>query len=73
MKIKISDNVIIGEKLTLIGGPCVVESLDMCKKICSYLQELCAELDVQYMFKASLTKPIAPVLNLFVDRVLMKA
>jgi 2-dehydro-3-deoxyphosphooctonate aldolase (KDO 8-P synthase) len=54
--IKISDNVVIGEKLTLIGGPCVVESLEMCKKICAYLQELCAELDVQYMFKASFDK-----------------
>lgn len=54
--IKISDNVVIGEKLTLIGGPCVVESLEMCKKIAAYLQDLCSGLDVQYMFKASFDK-----------------
>ena len=54
--IKISDKVIIGEKLTLIGGPCVVESLEMCKTIAGYLQELCAEFDVQYLFKASFDK-----------------
>jgi 2-dehydro-3-deoxyphosphooctonate aldolase (KDO 8-P synthase) len=54
--IKISDNCIIGKKLTLIGGPCVVESLEMCKNIAGYLQELCAKLDVQYMFKASFDK-----------------
>ncbi|MDD5698713.1 MAG: 3-deoxy-8-phosphooctulonate synthase [Victivallaceae bacterium] len=54
--IRISDRVIIGKKLTLIGGPCVVESLEMCKIIAGYLQEICAGLDVQYIFKASFDK-----------------
>ncbi|MDD5597689.1 MAG: 3-deoxy-8-phosphooctulonate synthase [Victivallaceae bacterium] len=54
--IVISENVVIGKKLTLIGGPCVVESLEMCKTIAAYLQELCAAMDVQYMFKASFDK-----------------
>lgn len=55
-KIIISPNVVIGKKLTLIGGPCVAESLEICKTIAAYLQELCAALDVQYMFKASFDK-----------------
>ncbi|MCP3965572.1 MAG: 3-deoxy-8-phosphooctulonate synthase [Lentisphaerae bacterium] len=54
--VKIGDSVTVGNGLTLLGGPCVAESLEMCKRICGYLQELCADLDIQYVFKASFDK-----------------
>ncbi len=54
--IKISDNVIIGEKLTLFAGPCVAESMDVCLKTGEFIAGLCEKLDVQYVFKASYDK-----------------
>ena len=45
-----------GSKLTLLGGPCMAESLDICLKTADFLCTLCAELDIQYVFKASFDK-----------------
>jgi len=56
MNIKLPFNVEIGSKLTLIGGPCVAESWETCCEIATYLKELCHELDVNYVFKASYDK-----------------
>ncbi|MCF6176111.1 MAG: 3-deoxy-8-phosphooctulonate synthase [Victivallaceae bacterium] len=56
MNIKLPFNVEIGSKLTLIGGPCVAESWEVCCEIATYLKELCLELDVNYIFKASYDK-----------------
>ncbi|MDD2404427.1 MAG: 3-deoxy-8-phosphooctulonate synthase [Victivallaceae bacterium] len=55
-KINIADKVFIGRKLTLIGGPCMAESFEICQKTAVFLKELCAELDIQYIFKASFDK-----------------
>ena len=51
-------NVVIGkgEKLALLGGPCTAESKELCLEVAGYLSELCAELDIQYIFKASFDK-----------------
>jgi 2-dehydro-3-deoxyphosphooctonate aldolase (KDO 8-P synthase) len=54
--INIDGKVTVGGKLTLIGGPCMAESLEICREVAGYLTELCAELDVQYIFKASFDK-----------------
>lgn len=54
--INIADQVFIGKKLTLIGGPCMAESMEVCRETAVYLKELCAELDIQYIFKASFDK-----------------
>ncbi|MBQ9804159.1 MAG: 3-deoxy-8-phosphooctulonate synthase [Lentisphaeria bacterium] len=43
-------------KLTLLGGPCTAESEKICLEIAEYLLDLCTELDIQYVFKASFDK-----------------
>ncbi len=55
-KIQISGGVTIGAELTLLAGPCVGESLELCMNIAEYLTELCREFNVQYVFKASFDK-----------------
>lgn len=52
----ISENVKVGEKLTLFAGPCVAESHDICLRTGEYIASLCQKLDVQYVFKASYDK-----------------
>ncbi len=55
--VKIHDSVTVGAgKLTLFGGPCMAETPALCLEVASFLKELCAELDVQYVFKASYDK-----------------
>ena len=57
MEIKIGNSVVVGNgKLVLLGGPCVAESEKLCLEIAGYLASLCAELDIQYVFKASYDK-----------------
>ncbi len=43
-------------RLTLIAGPCVIESEKLCLRVAGALQRLCARLDVVYVFKASFDK-----------------
>jgi 2-dehydro-3-deoxyphosphooctonate aldolase (KDO 8-P synthase) len=43
-------------RLSLIAGPCVVESEALCFKIARSLIKTCAKLDVPYVFKASFDK-----------------
>ena len=43
-------------RLTLIAGPCMAETMELCLETAGYLKELCAEFDVQYIFKASYDK-----------------
>lgn len=42
--------------LTLIGGPCVIESLDLCREVAQEAQRITRELGVNYIFKASFDK-----------------
>jgi 2-dehydro-3-deoxyphosphooctonate aldolase (KDO 8-P synthase) len=51
-----NDVYIGGDNLTLLGGPCMAESLDICMTTAEFLIELCREFDVQYVFKASFDK-----------------
>lgn len=44
------------ERLTLIAGPCVAESLDMCREICQEAKTICVGLGINYVFKASYDK-----------------
>ncbi|MCF7957750.1 MAG: 3-deoxy-8-phosphooctulonate synthase [Phycisphaerae bacterium] len=50
--------VTLGENsgLVLMGGPCVIEGLDICLKIAENLKELTAKLGIGYVFKASFDK-----------------
>lgn len=45
-----------GPNLALIAGPCMAESLDLCREVAGTMQELCAEFGVGYVFKASFDK-----------------
>lgn len=44
------------DKLTIIAGPCMLETLELGLQVGSYLKDLCAEVDVQYVFKSSFDK-----------------
>lgn len=50
-------NIEIGTgKFTLLAGPCMAESMEICLQTAEYLKALCAELGIQYIFKASFDK-----------------
>ena len=42
--------------LTIIAGPCLAESLELCQEVCGAVQEICKELGFNYVFKASYDK-----------------
>jgi len=43
-------------RLTLIAGPCVIESEKLCLKVAATLKRTCAQLEINYVFKASYDK-----------------
>jgi len=45
-----------GEALTLIGGPCVIESEALCLEVGTRLRDACARVGFGYIFKASFDK-----------------
>lgn len=45
-----------GQPLLLIGGPCALESKDLARTVASAMQEICARLGINYVFKASFDK-----------------
>lgn len=50
-------NVTIGDgRLAIIAGPCLAESLELCLQVGKRLQEICGELGLPYIFKASFDK-----------------
>ena len=42
--------------LAVIAGPCMAESLELCIEVASRMTEICKELDIGYVFKASFDK-----------------
>lgn len=42
--------------LTVIAGPCMAESTELCLLVAETMKEICADLGVQYIFKASYDK-----------------
>ena len=44
------------KQLTLIAGPCVIESEALCRKVAESLRKTCDKLGVNYVFKASFDK-----------------
>ncbi len=57
-KVSITDRIKVGggQPLLLLSGPCVIESEELCLEIARHLQALCAELGINYVFKASFDK-----------------
>lgn len=54
---KITDTIKMGrEKLTIIAGPCMLESLELGLKVGAYLKMLCEKYNFQYIFKSSFDK-----------------
>lgn len=45
-----------GHPLLLIGGPCVLESKELAETVAGRLQEICRQLGISYVFKASFDK-----------------
>lgn len=45
-----------GAPLTLIAGPCVIESEQGCMDTAAFMADICAELGINYIFKASWDK-----------------
>ena len=55
--VKINDKISIGSgPLTVIGGPCVAESMEICLEIAWSMKEICEKLGLNYIFKASFDK-----------------
>lgn len=42
--------------LAIIAGPCVIESLDLCREIAAQVKAICDDLGLPYIFKASFDK-----------------
>jgi len=56
--VKITNHVEIGsgKPLTLIAGPCVIESYDLCYEVANQASKICSQLGIQYIFKSSFDK-----------------
>lgn len=56
MEIKVKDFTIGNEKLSILAGPCAMESYDICAKVAESLKEITSKLDINYVFKCSFDK-----------------
>lgn len=56
MTIILRDFEIGGDKLTILAGPCAVESLDIMRQTAEGLKKVCEKLDINYVFKCSYDK-----------------
>ena len=45
-----------GHPLAIIAGPCVIESLDLCREVAAHALAVCRALGLPYIFKASFDK-----------------
>lgn len=55
-KIKLRDFEIGGQKLTILAGPCVIETQEILNITAQKLKEICQKLDINFVFKASYDK-----------------
>ena len=56
MTLKLKDFEIGGNKLTILAGPCAIESMDVMRKTAEGLKAVCEKLDINYVFKSSYDK-----------------
>ena len=54
--LKLKNFEIGGDKLTILAGPCAVETLDIMRKTAEELKKICEKLDINYVFKCSYDK-----------------
>ena len=55
-RIKLRNFEIGGDKLTVMAGPCALESEAIADEVAAGLQEICQKLDINYIFKSSFDK-----------------
>lgn len=55
-KIRLRDFEIGGDKLTILAGPCVIESQDILNQTAEKLKEITQRLDINFVFKSSFDK-----------------
>jgi 2-dehydro-3-deoxyphosphooctonate aldolase (KDO 8-P synthase) len=56
-KVQLTDTITLGgDRLVLFAGPCAAESYDICMETGTKVKEICAELGIEYVFKASYDK-----------------
>lgn len=55
-KIKLKDFEVGGSKLTILAGPCVIESQEILEQVAAGLKEITKKLDINFVFKASFDK-----------------
>ena len=56
MILKLKNFEIGGDKLTILAGPCAIESLDVMRKTAEGLKKTCEKLGINYVFKSSYDK-----------------
>ena len=54
-----------GEKLTVLAGPCVLETMETCLEIATKMKAICDKLGINYVFKASFDKANRTSVNSF--------
>jgi 2-dehydro-3-deoxyphosphooctonate aldolase (KDO 8-P synthase) len=55
--VHIQPNLIVAPAhMLLLAGPCVIESAQLCLDVAATMKGICAELGIQYVFKASFDK-----------------
>ena len=55
-KVKLNNFEIGGNKLTILAGPCAIESKDILFKTADFLKDLTSKLDINFIFKSSYDK-----------------
>ena len=56
MTLKLKNFEIGGDKLTILAGPCAIESIDVMRETAEGLKKICEKLDINYVFKSSYDK-----------------
>ena len=67
MEVQVTDSLVIGGQhpLTVLAGPCVAESEELCLRVAETAIHACEELGLQYVFKASFDKANRTSVNSF--------
>ena len=56
MVLRLKNFEIGGDKLTVLAGPCAIESLDVMRRTAEGLKQVCEKLGINYVFKSSYDK-----------------
>jgi 2-dehydro-3-deoxyphosphooctonate aldolase (KDO 8-P synthase) len=67
IRTKVTDTLTIGDgcPLTLLGGPCVIESEDFTLKMAESIRKVCDRLNISFVFKSSFDKANRTSINSF--------